>query len=235
MSRPKNRERVPAVYPKRRKVCPRCERDLPWTMFYPLKRHDDGVTVARVRSKCKVCEHELASDRWRSMSEEEKRAALDKKREWWHKARATDPEFVGECREYAAAQARHLYATNPEHREKVKRKASEANRRPDKRARANEARRKRAAEARAQRARESATKLPIGPFRDWIEQHARRLSMGELAALLGVTERRVWAWMNTERVIKLNTLDRALCRAGEPGALMDLYPDLYADDEECAA
>ena len=63
--------------------------------------------------------------------------------------------------------------------------------------------------------------LPVEPFRAWLRKLA--IEMGtpvapatniELAARLGVSERRVWAWMNTQETIDEETVDRACSREG---------------------
>lgn len=189
MSRPKKHLRVPPIYPARRKVCPMCERDLPWTAFYPRARADTGH-VLKVRSKCKACEHEIASERWQGLSADEKQELLDKKRSWWHEQRATDPVWDEARRASERDLRRWQYATDPEFRERVKAKAREQKRDPVTRERHNEARRRRAAAARAERAREAAREFPIGPLRDWIQRTG--LSDLELGERAGVSARLIY-------------------------------------------
>lgn len=76
--------------------------------------------------------------------------------------------------------------------------------------------------------REHGTLLPIGPFRDWLD---RRLTMGEydlgsLAAALGVSDRRLYAWMHVNQRVHIDVVDRALLTEGSV-MLRDLYPELY--------
>lgn len=82
---------------------------------------------------------------------------------------------------------------------------------------------------------EKAIRLPIGPFRSWLVELEAKSSRRDVAALLGVDQKRIYAWLNTAVVIYLDSVDSALCRAGDSYLLGELYPELYQSDEERAA
>lgn len=220
MSRPKKGTRAAAIYPSKRKTCPMCQRDLPWTAFYPRRRAESGH-VLKVRSKCKQCESAMASDRWNALSDDEKREQLDRKRDWWHQQRQTDQEWDERRRREAAEYARWKYATDPEHREKIKARANAQKQDPEVRARHNAARLARARAARAAREAEGRRLLPIAPFRDWINRTG--MSDVQIGDLLGVSARLVYKWRHEVDVIRLDMLDQALAAAGEPALIHELY------------
>lgn len=226
MSRPRDNERPVTIWPNREKRCPRCGDVKPWRAFYVLSRHEDG-TVSRVRSKCKLCESEIAREKW-ATKDRERRARDNARRQATHHERMrTDPEYAERMRAYAREFAARKYWTDEEYRERQRAEARERAKRPENRARERERR----ARQRAERERERNVELPIGPFLRWLEeQRARVDGEAELAALVGVSERVVFRWEHESRSIRLDTVDAALCSAGDPGALMELWPELYADE-----
>lgn len=74
--------------------------------------------------------------------------------------------------------------------------------------------------------------LPIGPFRGWLQERLALMTEGELADLLGVSVRVLYRWTHESGRTCLDSADAALCSAGDPGALMLLWPELYENDDE---
>lgn len=106
---------------------------------------------------------------------------------------------------------------------------------------ATQARREQRANATCPVDRELPIRLPIGPWRDWL---SARLAMPDvdqqtLSDRMGVDQRQLSRWLGLHGegiFVNLDTVDAALCKLGDPGLLRDLYPALYAfDDEELAA
>jgi len=76
---------------------------------------------------------------------------------------------------------------------------------------------------------ESPGTVDIEPFRAWLKPIAGRLGVAEAAKLLGVADRQVRWWSDGEakdapKRINLDSVDGALCMAGEPWMLHTLYP-----------
>jgi AraC-like DNA-binding protein len=98
--------------------------------------------------------------------------------------------------------------------------------------------------------------LPIGPFRDWLEQiiarEERKARFGAIAARgndgepnvhfiaavarrLGISDRRLHVFRFEQNSISLATADKVLTYAGTGDSLEDLWPHLAHDDLELAA
>jgi hypothetical protein len=75
--------------------------------------------------------------------------------------------------------------------------------------------------------------LPIGPWRGWVEDQLSRMSTNDLAERLGVDQRVLFRWRVENTQIRLDKVDAALCRFGDPNLLNELYP--VPDDERIAA
>lgn len=81
-------------------------------------------------------------------------------------------------------------------------------------------------------------KVPIGPFRDWLQRKMDEEFDGAanaIAPILGVDEARIRVWLGDKAQsrsdfmtkISVGTVDRALCSAHEPEKLRELYPEWY--------
>jgi len=79
--------------------------------------------------------------------------------------------------------------------------------------------------------RESAPKLESTRIRDWLLS----LDMGrdQLGEWLGVGERAIGRWISGEsKTVMFDQFDRALCHAGVPWVLRELFPELWEFDDE---
>lgn len=93
------------------------------------------------------------------------------------------------------------------------------------------------------KAQASGGSVPIGPFRAWIVAQIAAVAADHpegpqavIAARMGLPEggrgaRMMYRWLHTNDWIELDRVDAALCHAGEPGLLNELYPV----DEQVAA
>lgn len=223
--RPRIVDAVPPRYPDRTKACPACGREKPWSAFYPRARTDAGY-VLKVRSKCKLCESGVAQAKW------EERAAVDHsevnaERRAYHAERmATDPEYAERVRKVNRDNARLRYQTDEEHRERLKAERREAGRTP----RARELERRRRAKARQERAAETNRRLDGAPWTAWLRHLEHRFeTTTDMADWLGVDESLLRRWLDGRAGLKLDTADAVLVRIGEPGLLMDLWPELYEE------
>ena len=82
--------------------------------------------------------------------------------------------------------------------------------------------------------------IPAPPMRAWLRGLIGRYDgdRAHVAALLGVTVGNLDVLIRPRdrRCVRLDTVDRLFCNAGEPWRLRELYPDLYLiPDEEMAA
>lgn len=84
--------------------------------------------------------------------------------------------------------------------------------------------------------REQPIRLEPGPFVDWLRVELDALldhsdhPTADLAALLDVTPECLRGWLrNRHQCMWLDTIDRALCQAGVPHLLRELYPGLYEE------
>lgn len=231
MARPRSIDRVPPRYPNITKQCPACQRVLPWSAFYPRERHPDGA-VAKVRSKCKMCESSIAQERWQQIAGSDHRDLLAERRAYHAHRMATDPEYAARVRQTARENARLRYKHDEEYRERMKAEARERSKDPRRLARERDLRR----QAREARNRETSCRLPAEPWRAWLRSHQGRFETStEFAAWLGVDESSLRKWLDGTNGVRLDAADAALCRAGEPHMLMELWPELYDFDEEQAA
>lgn len=82
-------------------------------------------------------------------------------------------------------------------------------------------------------------RVPLAPWREWLWRELDRLAVAEhpaprvaLAARLSVPDRQLYRWLfEPVETASLDMVDWALCHAGEPGLLNELYPV----DEQVAA
>lgn len=233
MSRPRDVDRVAVVYPVgRTKVCPSCKRDKPLSAFYVRERWPDGVVKA-VRSKCKLCESQIAEARW-----QEKRARPDREdelaaRRAYHAQRTMlDDEYVARCRKIRRENNRLRYATDPVYRQTVIDRSTAFNRSP----RGRKLEKQRRARARKDRLQETSMRLQPEPWREWLEQERSRFpDLRDMAKWMGVDESNVRKWLDGTNGILLDSADAVLCTIGQPHLLMLLWPELYEDPEEVTA
>jgi hypothetical protein len=76
--------------------------------------------------------------------------------------------------------------------------------------------------------RERPVMLPIGPFRDWLEQQiALRQDAEAFAAEIGIDSRTVWRWRHEAAEVTADMVDRCVCHALQPWLLREMYPDWY--------
>lgn len=75
---------------------------------------------------------------------------------------------------------------------------------------------------------ETELRLPVAPLRRWInEQFQDGHTMTTLAEKLGVPDRTVRAWLYERDLARLDAVDAAFCRAGDPGLLRELWPEIF--------
>jgi hypothetical protein len=91
--------------------------------------------------------------------------------------------------------------------------------------------------------KEKVPQIPVAPLSQWLKdlgvpESSTRENAGrirEFAEWLGVADRQLFRWRNGEAIsASLDTVDRCLCHAGVPEKLRELWPDLYAFDDEMA-
>jgi hypothetical protein len=81
--------------------------------------------------------------------------------------------------------------------------------------------------------RSTSRRLSLAPWRAWLLQAlAQEDGQASLANRLDVDQRRLYTWLHDGSYVCLDTVDRALCAYGSPGALRDIYPHLFEFDEE---
>lgn len=231
--RPRNVDRVATVYPVgRRKVCSGpCGLEKPWSAFYVKERWPDGVVKA-VRSKCKLCESQIARDRWEEYAAADRTQLNAERRAYHHRRMMTDREYAERVRKTARENNRLRYATDPEFRRKVIERSLAFNRSP--RGRALERRRRRRAQR--ERQRERSMRLPAAPWREWLqEERARFPETQEMASWLGVDESGLRRWLDGTTGVRLDVADAVLCRIEQPHLLLLLWPELYENPNEEAA
>lgn len=63
------------------------------------------------------------------------------------------------------------------------------------------------------------------PFYRWLEGEVAKYGFAEVGDQIGVTDRRIRTYLaRTYKVIRLDTVDRALCAYGDTDLLNELYP-----------
>lgn len=190
---------------ERTKLCTGpCETVKPWSEFDARTRWPDG-SVRTVTSRCSECRRKTTAERMA-------------------RRRDADPEAE-------RARLRALRATinaDP----KLRRAAEES-------ARASRTayRRRKGAKPRnfaspppAPVDSEPIVRVAMAPFREWLleQRAARGGNLALLADSLDVDPRMLRAWLyEGADTVKLDTVDRVLCKAGDPGQLGELWPELY--------
>lgn len=77
--------------------------------------------------------------------------------------------------------------------------------------------------------------LPVGPLREWLDKLEREFDLpGDMAEYLHISERRLYAWRHEQESVRLGALDAMLCACAMPHKLIELYPELYPDEEMAA-
>lgn len=73
-------------------------------------------------------------------------------------------------------------------------------------------------------------RLPIGPFREWLNcEIEARGSMALVGDLAGIAERTIYRWLNEADNVEIDSADRVLCACDQPEVLRELYPELYGE------
>lgn len=230
MSRPRNVDRVAVVYPVgRTKTCTACKREKPWSAFYVRERWPDGMVKA-VRTKCKLCESEIAAARWQEkLARPDREDELAERRTYHAQRMMLDDEYAARVRKTARENNRLRYATDPIYRQSVIDRSTAFNATP--RGRALEKRRRR--RARSQRRNETSMRLPSEPWYEWLaEERPRFADIIDMAKWMGVDESALRKWLDKTNGILLDNADAVLCTIGQPHLLMLLWPELYTDNEE---
>jgi hypothetical protein len=224
MSRPRNSQRRPAIYPDRRKVCPGCGVEKPWSAFYVLRRHPDD-RVAAVRSKCKLCESRRAQDVWQqnvSRPPEEREAFLEARRRYHADRMANDPEYAEMVRKQAREDHRYRYANDPAYREDVKERSRRFARSP--RGRMLERNRRRRARREMSGRGSRQHRMDPTPWWEFIAELLTEMTGRELERRMGIDEATIRRWALRIEGISLERADECLHRWGDPFLLHVLWP-----------